>query len=177
MRRLVLTTLLLAGPASVLAAQESSPPSFFLRPAPSRAAIEEVRPVEVRGPTIVALSPYSAADSIAVYQDGRPMTGSPGRPYYENRRLISPMEVAERFAAAKALADSLGFTLVVRLASQVQLIDRQGAHYTAPPGVEAGYIIMMPGLRPRVVPGLVGPRELRAEVRAYKALVQGLAPS
>lgn len=79
--------------------------------------------------------------------------------------------------SARAVADSLGFTLITRMPPLDQVADqRHAAFYYVPTSLKAGYVIIVPGRRPDVVWSLVPADSLRTRIRAYLILNRDLAP-
>ncbi len=136
-------------------------PTAAPRPAAIRYAriLERFPTVPVLGPTLIALTPLAPGEP-------PPSPPVPG---------LAPAQLAARFRAAAALADSLGYAFAVRYGPGLTLHDpsAQAIYYPVRYPL-AGFLLAMPGRRPRLIPGLVDTATLRAEIRRYHDLVQPL---
>ena len=95
------------------------------------------------------------------------------------RTVVALAEDTARAASssARAMADSLGFTIIARRPPLSQLLDqRHSAVYYVPRDLKTGYLIIVPGRRPDVVWGLVSPDSLRTRIKEYLTLNRELSP-
>lgn len=73
-----------------------------------------------------------------------------------------------RFTATRAVAESLGFGFGVVSTTDLRVVDaRYEAVYSLPEDVRDGYFIIVPGRRPDLVRGYVGPDSLRQRIASY----------
>ncbi len=109
------------------------------------------RPVVLAGPTLVVVIPRPA--------------GAAG----------AGVGLDSTVAAARRLAEPLGYRVEVRYASAARLIDTRGhAVYEPPHNVIGGYIIMAPYLRPLLIRGRLSPADLTRELSDYGRVMRPL---
>jgi hypothetical protein len=116
------------------------------------------QPVKLAGRTLVLLVPDSAD-----------RTAPPTQAF----RLSATVDSA--LAMAKRVAEPLGYAVELRFAETARVLDRQGgAIYDPPSAVAVGFIIAAPGLRPRLVAGLIGEQELTRRLKEYGLFLRPL---
>jgi hypothetical protein len=81
-----------------------------------------------------------------------------------------------RFAAIRAVAESLGFGFSAVSIAGLRVVDtRYQAVYSVPEDVRDGYMIIAPGRRPDLVRGYVEADSLRRRIASYLRLTGPLA--
>jgi hypothetical protein len=73
------------------------------------------------------------------------------------------------FRQARQVAESLGFSFVVKNAAHFSIVDsRYAAVYYVPTDISRGYLIVIPGHRPDIVSGFVAADSLRQRIKHYQ---------
>lgn len=127
--------------------------------------------------TLTALIPGSALPQQPPHPDSMRVIIAPPAVQVRQAMVLALMgdtllpSTAPRFAAVRAVAESLGFTFLPVLTNDLKVTDsRYHAVYSLPSDVRTGYLIIIPGHRPDLVRGFVEPDSLRRRLTHYRQL-------
>lgn len=147
--------------AASLALAQTAVAQDRVQPAPDLTFYQFETQVQFQGPTLVVLIP--------IPPDASPLDSTAAMDQWRT-------SATQLIAAARAVAEPLGYNVVARDPRYAALSALSGgAYYAAPQGTSTGYILVSPMLRPRLQRGYLPAEELEALLQDYQQPARALA--